>query len=64
MSKDVVLHLNEKTYNLFKDMAKREKRPLAEFIELAALRYVEDQLLEDAFETGDDIDFDDMDQDF
>ena len=64
MSRDVVLHLNEKTYNLFKDMAKREKRPLAEFIELAALRYVEDQLLEDALETGDDIDFDEMDQDF
>lgn len=64
MSQDVVLHLNEKTYNLFKDMAKRAKLPLVEFIELAALRYVEDQLLEDAFETGDDIDFDGMDRDF
>jgi len=50
MSKTVTLRVAEPVYEAFRTMAKRENRPLSNFIETAALRYVEEQALVDDFE--------------
>ncbi len=52
MSKTVTLRVGEQAYQLFRDMAKRENRPLSNFIETAALRYIEEHGLVDEFETA------------
>lgn len=41
MSKTVTLRLPESTYERFRTLAERENRPLSNFIETAASRYVE-----------------------
>ena len=44
MSKTVTLRLPEKTYERFRMLAERENRPLSNFIETAASRYVESEV--------------------
>lgn len=41
MSKTVTLRLPEKTYDRFRTLAQRANRPLSNFIETAASRYIE-----------------------
>jgi len=50
MSKTVTLRLAEPTYERFRALAERENRPLSNFIETAASRYVETEQLVDEFE--------------
>lgn len=50
MSKIVTLRVAEPVYDVFRTMAERENRPLSNFIETAALRYVEEQAVVDEFE--------------
>jgi hypothetical protein len=42
MSKIVTLRLSERTYNLFRSLAKHDNRTLSNFIETSALRHVEE----------------------
>ena len=50
MSKTVTLRLPEPTYERFRALAERENRPLSNFIETAASRYVETEQFVDEFE--------------
>ena len=50
MSKTVTLRLPDQTYERFRTLAKRENRPLSNFIETAASRYVETDQFVDEFE--------------
>jgi len=50
MSKTVTLRLPESTYERFRTLAERENRPLSNFIETAASRYVEAEQFVDEFE--------------
>ena len=50
MSKTVTLRLPESTYERFRTLAERENRPLSNFIETAASRYVETEQFVDEFE--------------
>ena len=50
MSKTVTLRLPEQTYERFRTLAQRENRPLSNFIETAASRYVETVQFVDEFE--------------
>ncbi len=50
MSKTVTLRLPEQTYERFRILAERENRPLSNFIETAASRYVEMEQFVDEFE--------------
>lgn len=50
MSKTVTLRLDSKVYNKFKSLAKHDNRPLSNFIETAALRFVEEHEYVDEFE--------------
>jgi predicted transcriptional regulator len=50
MSKTVTLRLDESVYRAFRTMADRDNRPLSNFIETAALRYLEEHELVDEFE--------------
>lgn len=50
MSKTVTLRLSEQTYERFQILAQRENRPLSNFIETAASRYVDEIQLMDEFE--------------
>ena len=50
MSKTVTLRLSEPTYERFRILAERENRPLSNFIETAASRYVETEQFVDEFE--------------
>jgi len=50
MSKTVTLRLDEAIYNRFKNLAKDDNRPLSNYIETAALRYVEEYEYVDEFE--------------
>ncbi len=50
MSKTVTLRLKEDTYDLFKKLAKQDNRPLSNFIETAALRFIDDSEYVDTFE--------------
>ncbi|MEN8163650.1 MAG: ribbon-helix-helix protein, CopG family [Acidobacteriota bacterium] len=50
MSKTVTLRLPEETYERFRTLAKRENRPLSNFIETAASRYVDSEMFVDDFE--------------
>ncbi len=50
MSKTVTLRLNDKIYNLFRSLAESDNRPLSNFIETSALRYIEEHQYVDDFE--------------
>jgi predicted transcriptional regulator len=50
MSRTVTLRLPEPTYKRFRTLAERENRPLSNFIETAASRYVEMEQFVDEFE--------------
>lgn len=50
MSKTVTLRLKEDTYELFMKLAKHDNRPLSNFIETAALRFIDDSEYVDSFE--------------
>jgi hypothetical protein len=50
MSKTVTLRLDDDVYNRFKDLARDDNRPLSNFIETAALRFVEEHGYVDEFE--------------
>ncbi len=50
MSRTVTLRLPDTVYERFRTLAERENRPLSNFIETAASRYVESELYVDEFE--------------
>lgn len=50
MSKTVTLRLSERTHELFKTLAREDNRPISNFIETAALRYIEEHGFADDFE--------------
>ncbi len=50
MSKTVTLRLDSKVYNKFRSLAEHDNRPLSNFIETAALRFVEEHEYVDEFE--------------
>ena len=50
MPSTVTLRLDDKTYKKFRVLAERDNRPLSNFIETAALRYIEDSGLADEAE--------------
>ncbi|MFO7898299.1 MAG: ribbon-helix-helix protein, CopG family [Planctomycetota bacterium] len=50
MSRTVTLRLPDQTYERFRTLAERENRPLSNFIQTAASRYVEAHLFVDEFE--------------
>jgi predicted transcriptional regulator len=50
MSKTVTLRLEDKVYRRFRGMATHDNRPLSNFIETAALRFVEEHEYVDEFE--------------
>ena len=50
MSKTVTLRLDEAVYGKFRSWAKRDNRPLSNFIETAALRFIEEHEVVDEFE--------------
>ncbi len=50
MSKTVTLRLNDQVYQMFKNMAKDDNRSLSNFIETAALNFVEEHNIIDEFE--------------
>jgi len=50
MAKVVTLRLDDEVYNTFKTIADQENRPLSNFIETAALKYINDIEFVDEFE--------------
>ena len=50
MSKTVTLRLDESVYGKLRHWAERDNRPLSNFIETAALRFIEENELVDEFE--------------
>jgi len=50
MSKTVTLRLKEETYQLFQKLAQQDNRPLSNFIETAALRFIDDSEYVESFE--------------
>ena len=50
MSKTVTLRLDETVYGKLRSWARRDNRPLSNFIETAALRFIEDHEEADEFE--------------
>jgi predicted transcriptional regulator len=50
MSKTVTLRLDRKVYDKFRSLAERDNRPLSNFIETAAVRFVESEQFVDEFE--------------
>lgn len=50
MSKTVTLRMDERVYNRFHGLARQDNRPLSNFIETAALRFVEEHEHLDEFE--------------
>jgi len=50
MSKTVTLRLDDKVYKKFRGLAKHDNRPLSNFIETAALRFIEEHEHVDEFE--------------
>ena len=53
MSKTVTLRLNEKIYNMFRNLANNENRTLSNFIETSVLRFIEHNQFVDEYETAD-----------
>jgi predicted transcriptional regulator len=52
MSKTVTLRVDDTVYGKLRSWAKRDNRPLSNFIETAALRFIEDHEVVDEFETA------------
>ena len=50
MSRIVTLRLADETYREFRTLAERENRPLSNFIETAARRYIETEQFVEEFE--------------
>lgn len=50
MSKTVTLRVDDAVYGRFRSWAQRDNRPLSNFIETAALRFIEDREVVDEFE--------------
>jgi predicted DNA-binding protein len=50
MPKTVTMRLSDETYNLFRRLAEDDNRPLSNFIETAATRYIEEKGIVDEFE--------------
>ena len=50
MSKVVTIRLKDSVYERFRTLAERDNRPLSNFIETAALRYIEQEEYVDQFE--------------
>jgi predicted transcriptional regulator len=50
MSKTITLRLDEKVYEKFKGMASNDNRPISNFIETAALRFVQEHEFVNEFE--------------
>jgi len=50
MSKTVTLRLNDEVYKKFRGLAEHDNRPLSNFIETAALRFIEEHEYVDEFE--------------
>ena len=50
MSKTVTLRLDDRVYKRFRELAQRDNRPLSNFIETAATRFLELEQLIDEFE--------------
>ena len=50
MSKTLTLRLDESVYQLFKTVAERENRPISNFIETAAMRFVQEYETVNEFE--------------
>lgn len=50
MSKTITLRLDDKVYRRFRGLAQHDNRPLSNFIETAALRFVEEHEFVDEFE--------------
>ncbi len=50
MSKTVTLRVDDTVYGKLRSWAKRDNRPLSNFIETAALRFIEDHEVVDEFE--------------
>jgi predicted transcriptional regulator len=50
MPKTVTLRLNDKVYDLFRNLAESENRPLSNFIETSVLRFIESSQFVDEFE--------------
>jgi len=50
MSKTVTLRLDDKVHSKFRRLAKQDNRPLSNFIETAALRFIESEQFVDEFE--------------
>lgn len=50
MSKTVTLRVEDTVYGKLRSWAKRDNRPLSNFIETAALRFIENQEVVDDFE--------------
>jgi len=50
MSKTLTLRLDEPVYQLFKTVAARENRPVSNFIETAAMRFVQENETVNEFE--------------
>jgi len=50
MSKTVTLRLNERIYNMFRNLAVSENRTLSNFIETSVLRFIEHNQFVDEYE--------------
>jgi len=50
MSKTVTLRIDDETYQKLRTLAERDNRPLSNFIETAALRFIESEQFVDEFE--------------
>ncbi len=50
MPKSITLRIPDEEYERFTELAKRENRPLSNFIETAVLKYIESQDMADEFE--------------
>ena len=50
MSKTVTLRLDEEVYRKFRGLAEHDNRPISNFIETAALRFIEEHEYVDEFE--------------
>ncbi|MEE9431361.1 MAG: hypothetical protein V3V16_09995 [Melioribacteraceae bacterium] len=50
MSKTITLRLSEEIYNKYKSLAKRDNRPISNFIETAVNRFIEHSVYLDEFE--------------
>lgn len=50
MSKTVTLRLDDEVYKKFRGLAEHDNRPLSNFIETAALRFIEEHEYIDEFE--------------